>query len=136
MEDYVDSTDAKDRRVSRNLLGLYANAVVDAMINTMQRSSNSSSTDIAEDGSTLWVVGHAIYLPAAALGVAYLVECDEDGIATILSCNTKEAEGYLIDLQQSTASYLSRPSSQTQGWNDEIPIMNVPAGYYSTTSSS
>eukprot|EP00536_Pseudo-nitzschia_multiseries_P007136 jgi/Psemu1/194890/e_gw1.163.17.1 len=71
---------------------------------------------------TLLVVAHAIYLPAAALGVATLLGCgDSDvgkspasssasasAIEPILSCNTKEAEGYLIDAEQRTVRYLSR----------------------------
>jgi hypothetical protein len=50
-------------------------------------------------GSTLWVVGHAIYLPAAA--AASVAGCRDQ--AVIFSSNTREAEGYLIDLESCTA---------------------------------
>ena len=112
LRDYVDSSDAKDREVSRSLLGAYATTVIDTMVDTMQSSAAASATSV--DDGTLWMVGHAIYLPAAALGVASIVECDEAGIETILSRNIKESEGFLIDIRQSKVSYLSRPSSQTQ----------------------
>jgi hypothetical protein len=59
--------------------------------------------------STLWMVGHAIYLPAAALGAASLAGCRDQEV--ILSSNTKEAEGYLIDLENCTVECISRPSS-------------------------
>ena len=108
LSDYVNSEDTTDRKISRELLGSYASTVMDVMVDTMQETTDSHDLD----DSTLWLVGHAIYLPAAALGVASIVDCDDRGIETILSCNTKEAEGYLIDLQQSTATYMSRPVSQ------------------------
>ena len=72
------------------------------------------AVSVTGNGVTLWMVGHAIYLPAAALGVAAILDCAEAGMETILSSNTKEAEGYLIDLQKSEALYLSRPSSGQQ----------------------
>ena len=59
-------------------------------------------------GSTLWVVGHAIYLPAAALRAASVAGCRDQEV--ILSSNANEAEGYLIDLESYTAEYINRLS--------------------------
>jgi hypothetical protein len=56
--------------------------------------------------------GHAIYLPAAALAVASLADCDKDAIEILLSTSTQEAEGYLIDLETSKIQYLARPTTQ------------------------
>jgi broad specificity phosphatase PhoE len=106
LTDYVECEDDEDREMSRKLLGLYAETVVDAM-NTVLLEANPTE----EHDFTMWMVGHAIYLPAAALGVATQLDCSESGLAVILSSNTKEAEGYLIDVGNSEAVYLSRPSS-------------------------
>ncbi|CAB9506009.1 expressed unknown protein [Seminavis robusta] len=105
LSDYVDSEDQNDRAVSRKVLGEYSSAAIDAISETLKTGAGQ------QEDSTLLVVGHAIYLPAAALGVASLVDCQPEGLETILSCNTQEAEGYLIDLESSQATYLSRPSS-------------------------
>jgi Histidine phosphatase superfamily (branch 1) len=108
LSDYVNSENKDDAEVARRLLGLYSRTVVDAMQNLLQGHSFDGETGPT---TTLWMVGHAIYLPAAALYVASLVGCKPEGTETILSCNTKEAEGFLIDLEKSQASSLSRPSS-------------------------
>lgn len=108
LTDYVDSSDSEDREMARSLFGLYATTVIDVMKNSLIDSSKDGSGD----NLTLWMVGHAIYLPAAALGVASLVDCSDRGLETIMSSNTKEAEGYLIDIANSEAVYLSRPSQQ------------------------
>lgn len=111
LRDYVDSSDPDDRDISRTLLGMYADTVATAMSETLQQDTSTAGTRKGEN-LTLWMVGHAIYLPAAALGVASIADCCEAGMETILSTNTKEAEGYIIDLEKSEASYLARPSSQ------------------------
>jgi len=110
LKEYVDNGDEKDRKLARDLLGAYATSVVDIMMDAMKTASLAPATALAE-GTTLWMVGHAIYLPAAAIGVAALAGCDEAGIETILSCNTQEAEAYLISLDTAKAEYLQRPSS-------------------------
>jgi hypothetical protein len=112
LRDYLDSKDAEDRDLSRNLLGMYADTVVKVMSETVAESS--SGTIPREAGTTLWMVGHAIYLPAAALGVASIVGSSDSGIETILSSNTREAEGYLIDLEDADVTYLARPSNPKQ----------------------
>ena len=101
LDDYVNNANATDRQVSRALLGSYAANVMDAMMVAMREPPKPLVT-----GSTLWMVGHAIYLPAAALGVASIVDCDESDLDIIMSCNTKEAEGYLIDIRKSKVACL------------------------------
>jgi hypothetical protein len=112
LSDYLDNPDLEDRNLARELLGMYADSVIGSMVDVLEPSLDDPA-DRAVD-STLWVVGHAIYLPAAALGVASIVDCSSSGLETILSSNTKEAEGYLIDIskEEADARYLARPSSQ------------------------
>ena len=57
---------------------------------------------------TLVVVGHAIYLPAAALFAAEALGCDQKGRSQILGCDTQEAEGYLVE-PDGSVSLLRRP---------------------------
>jgi hypothetical protein len=85
--------------------------VTETMLNVAV-AGGSSVSDTTEQGTnrtTLCFVGHAIYLPAAALGVATLAGCSDAAKDMILSSTTREAEGYLIDLERSSAEYLSRP---------------------------
>jgi hypothetical protein len=118
LRDYLDSDDATDRQVARKLLGAYAHTAVDAILEAIEPSSPASTTATTTGSapttttSTLCVFGHAIYLPAAALGVASLAGCDKDSIEILLSTSTEEAEGYLIDLETSKTHYLARPPTQ------------------------
>ena len=109
LKDYLDAADDEDRQVAQSVLGAYAHHVANVMMEAVQ-----NTTQTCQDGTTLWMVGHAIYLPAAALGVASLLECNEDGKDLILSTNTVEAEGYLIDVSGRSVSSLIRPSYK--GW--------------------
>jgi hypothetical protein len=61
-----------------------------------------------EDNFKLCFIGHAIYLPAAALGVSSLIGCEQTEMDVILTTNTREAEGYVLDLKARKVSYLSR----------------------------
>lgn len=110
LSDYLDSSDSEDRELARSLLGSYADTVVGAMADAMEPSANSAPQRATN--TTLWMVGHAIYLPAAALRVASLVGCGASSLETILSTNTKEAEGYLINIEKAEATYLARPSTK------------------------
>jgi hypothetical protein len=113
LRDYLDSDDATDRQVARTLLGAYAHTAVDAILEAIEPSSSASTTATTTNGTdTLCFFGHAIYLPAAALGVASLAGCDKDCIEILLSTSTQEAEGYLIDLEASKIHYLARPPKQ------------------------
>jgi len=105
--------DGEDQSTARQLLGGYAHTVLQEILNVtniVDDNKNPNPSVANVDGpSVLWIVAHAVYLPAAALGVAWvLMEGDEDtttkdptasSLDVILSTNTKEAEGYLIHLK-------------------------------------
>jgi Histidine phosphatase superfamily (branch 1) len=118
---YLHHSDTNDRNAARTVLGEYASHVAQALSKELFDSSqvnddpgNSShrakvDKQHQQPGTTLCVVGHAIYLPAAALGVAALLDCcDPESEKVMLSTNTREAEGYLINLQRRNVTYLSR----------------------------
>jgi broad specificity phosphatase PhoE len=120
--DYLNAADIDDRQAAQQVLGEYAAAAIDAIQRTV-RSPNGEDTCVepSTDNSktTLLVVAHAIYLPSAALALASLIPKEttktttDQGIETILATNTREAEGYLIDLSTAQVRYLSRPSDAT-----------------------
>ena len=103
---YVDNQDENDRDEMRRLLHLYAVNTLNAMTDMLRSNPTPSSVD---KGSTLWMVGHAIYLPSAVLGLASLIGCDDESKELALSTVTQEAEGYLVSLDTKKVSYLSRP---------------------------
>ena len=119
LADYVrNNSNDLDRATARRLLGAYAHRVVDILYNTVTKNTADSVNadglgvnDSKVPTRTLLLVGHAIYLPAAALGVASLVGCDTTVQEMILTTPTREAEGYLIHLDApETSRYLERPS--------------------------
>lgn len=107
LRDYLDAPDEYDRQVARDLLSKYAASAIDAIHSEIVQKSEKSMYS-----STLLVVAHAIYLPAAALGVASAIvgTKGEETTEVTLTTNTQEAEGYLIDLESNKVLYLSRPS--------------------------
>jgi Histidine phosphatase superfamily (branch 1) len=105
LKDYLNHQDEQFRLDAQFVLGAYAHSAVDVIINLVGRYDVPQS----DTNSTLWIVGHAIYLPAAALGVASLSGCKDCHL--ILSMNTLPAEGYLIDVENQQARYLTRPTS-------------------------
>lgn len=105
LNDYLNHQEEQFRLDAQFVLGAYAHSVVDAIMSLVGQHDVPESVP----NSTLWMVGHAIYLPAAALGVASLSGCKDCDI--ILSMNTLPAEGYLIDVERQKASYLSRLTS-------------------------
>lgn len=115
--DYLGTatTDETDRLVAHDVLGKYAAAAIDAIHNVIAGDPNdddlpASSSTSSSTSTTLLVVAHAIYLPSAALAVAATLGCDvNESLNVPLSVNTREAEGYLIDLTSREVSYLSRP---------------------------
>ena len=111
LDEYLNHPDGQCRSDAQNVLGAYSHSVIDTIFNEVQQHNRDGFDDsvMPESTSTLWMVGHAIYLPAAALGVASLIGCADCSV--FLSCNTKEAEGYLIDLETSSTTYLARPES-------------------------
>jgi len=108
LKDYLDAEDTEDRETARTVLGEYAHNVAQVMMESVE---STPRREIINNATTLWMVGHAIYLPAAALGVASLLNCDEHGKNVILTTNTVEAEGYLLDATDGSVSYLTRPSN-------------------------
>lgn len=113
---YVDNKEDIDREQMRLLLSDYAFQVITAIHHTVLPDSAESSLQIGLQGSAaigtiLWIVGHAIYLPSAALGVAYLIGSDDSAKEIIMNTITGEAEGYLIHTTDTTVHYLKRPSS-------------------------
>jgi hypothetical protein len=105
LKDYLNHQDEQFRLDAQFVLGAYAHSAVDVIMNVVRQHG------VLESGtnSTLWMVGHAVYLPAAALGLASLSGCKDCSI--ILSMNTLPAEGYLIDVKKQEACYLCRPTS-------------------------
>lgn len=110
---YLHHSDINDRNAARTVLGEYAYSVAQVLSKELASSQSNETRDEGgnndEQGTTLCIVGHSIYLPAAALGVASLVGCcDPASEDVMLSINTGEAEGYLINLQSRQVTYLSR----------------------------
>jgi hypothetical protein len=99
--DYLTNSVDQERQDAQKVLGAYAHVVVDEiMIECTEKEISQPAP------CTLWMVGHAIYLPAAALGIASLLDCE--GLDIILSSNTKEAEGFLVDLRTNSVQHMSR----------------------------
>jgi broad specificity phosphatase PhoE len=112
LQDYLEAEDDYDRAVTRDLLGTYAASSMDAVHALVQEEQESrNSMAVSSSFATLLIVAHAIYLPAAALGMASMLGCmAEDSLRIPLLCNTREAEGYLLDLATTPqVRYLSRP---------------------------
>jgi hypothetical protein len=108
---YLDNDDANDRAAAQKVLGKYASDMAKAIVD-VARSDDTIELKGEMDGWTLWFVGHAIYLPSAALAVASLAYCNDAAKDLILTTSTQEAEGYLIDIQQPSVRYLARPSNR------------------------
>lgn len=105
---YIDNKDSdSDRKTAQRLLSQYAQNIADVIYEV---ANQNKCTNSAAKASTLLFVGHAIYLPAAALGIASIVRCDNVSQSLILSSVTREAEGYLVDLDKSSVRYLARPA--------------------------
>jgi broad specificity phosphatase PhoE len=109
LNDYLNAEDDEDRKAAREVLGAYAHNVTEVIAKSTMKDSCSVSLS---QNSTLLMVGHAIYLPAVALGIASLLDCDEDSKQLILSTNTLEAQGYLIDTLSGSVRLLVRPSNE------------------------
>mmetsp|Transcript_16842 Transcript_16842/g.24651 ORF Transcript_16842/g.24651 Transcript_16842/m.24651 type:complete len:275 (+) Transcript_16842:179-1003(+) len=107
IREYLEDPDVEDRKVANDILGAYGRDALESMITTLVESNTSTLDNNL--GRTLLVIGHAIYLPAAALCLAYVCECDAKGEELILSTNTREAEGYAIDVSEGKVTLLCRP---------------------------
>ena len=106
--------DEDDTIVAQKIFGDYAYDVVDVIRKEFEYATRNHS----ETGTTLLIVGHAIYLPAAALGMALETNIcsykslDNDkpnkNIDLLMDTNTKEAEGYLLNIEQKSVTLLCR----------------------------
>ena len=114
LRDYVgeDGDDVTgDRATMRKLLSEYATDVVQAIVELLRDKNGISGAQMgrrSDEGTTLWIVSHAIYLPSAVLGVALLAHCDAASLDVVLSTSTREAEGYLVSIKEASVQYLSR----------------------------
>ena len=62
--------------------------------------SSYNYNDNGTDMQTLLFVGHAVYLPSAVLGLNSVIRgFSKDCLDLVLDTNTKEAEGYLVNLR-------------------------------------
>jgi hypothetical protein len=111
LETYLNCEDDGDREVARTVLGSYAHSVAHVIRDMLEKDIAEDDHGANKNATTLWIIGHAIYLPAIALGVASILGCQEPGTNLILSTNTVEAEGYLVDVAASTVSLLQRPTN-------------------------
>ena len=113
---YLEAANPTDRQAAQTVLGAYAAAAVDALEQQVGMETHDDSATVSTAPSILLVVAHAIYLPAAVLGVASLVGqslTTDQNLDVVLSTNTKEAEGYLLDLETGQVTYLVRPESSS-----------------------
>lgn len=100
---YVYNPDEQDRSLAQRLVGGYVEEVMNRMLKVALESSPE------ERNSTLLLVGHAIYLPAATLGIATTAGCSQEDQDLILDDQTQEAEGYLVDVADASVRLLQRP---------------------------
>mmetsp|Transcript_28182 Transcript_28182/g.42635 ORF Transcript_28182/g.42635 Transcript_28182/m.42635 type:complete len:243 (+) Transcript_28182:164-892(+) len=103
LRDYLSNPDESIKTDAQRVLGDYAESSVEAIMKSLQQNETKTST-------TMWIVAHAIYLPAAALAVGSILRCD--GLDVISSTNTKEAEGYLIDVEKRSVVCMFREESR------------------------
>jgi hypothetical protein len=108
LQDYLNCENDADQNVARIVLGSYAHNVINIIMNVLQQSEKTSTATGTSKETTLWMIGHAIYLPAVALGIATILECADKNL--LLTTNTVEAEGYVIDnIHNSSVQLLQRP---------------------------
>lgn len=103
LRDFYEDSDEDDRRVAHEVLGSYAESSLNAIKEVAHDSEMSINSD---DKSTLLFFAHAVYLPGASLCLASASGCM--GVDLCLDTNTKEAEGYLVDLEKRKCSLLCR----------------------------
>lgn len=106
---YLENEDPKDAAAAKIVLGNYARSSLDIMWATTKESNQNATPDTGIN-RTLLFFAHAIYLPSAALCLAAALDCS-DGMDLILDTNTKEAEGYCIDIDKENVSLLCRPET-------------------------
>mmetsp|Transcript_7376 Transcript_7376/g.21758 ORF Transcript_7376/g.21758 Transcript_7376/m.21758 type:complete len:273 (-) Transcript_7376:111-929(-) len=114
LRDYVENPDDDDRQAALDVLGAYANVALEAICKYADKKvEGGDKRAAAEPETTLLFFAHAIYLPSAALGLAEICDCSQTSIDLLLSTDTQEAEGYLIDLLDKEVSLLVRPKEDS-----------------------
>ena len=130
LKEYLQNNNEHINTESRQFLGDYTEnaiaSIIEVVTNTTanNNTNNEIKADANDDATTLLLVAHAIYLPAAVLGVASLLGCFDNNkevegessyshtgstaMDVLLSTNTNEADGYLIDVKHKSVRYLSR----------------------------
>jgi hypothetical protein len=121
LSSYLENDDDDIRIRSQLVLGSYANSCVESIIEQISASTPQAVLPSYPPFYTLLVVGHAVYLSAAALAVCSLLGC-HDSKNIILQTNTREAEGYLIDRQAKSVKYLSRDEEVNVRYSTPIGI--------------
>jgi len=97
LRDYIEHENTDVRSTARDVLFGYASNVFNTLPDHL--------TD-REEGSTLLIIGHAIYLPSLTYTLAG--QLGSEALDTVLDCNTQEAEGYLLDLSNGKVNTLKR----------------------------
>lgn len=108
---YLDNENQDDAEAARIVLGNYARSSLDTMFNAATKERNHNATPGVDVCRTLLFFAHAVYLPSAALCLAAALDCN-NGMDLIFDTNTKEAEGYCIDIDvdKENVSLLRRPT--------------------------
>ena len=107
---YLANKNLDDADAARVVLGKYASSSLDIMYDLAQEGKKLVIPNERDIGRTLLFFAHAVYLPSAALSLAAALDC-YDGLDLILDTNTKEAEGYCIDIFNENVSLLCLPTS-------------------------
>jgi len=115
LQTYVnDGTNKQDCVDARIGFGTYSHTCIHALLNALLADTSAPPSLNSDTTTTLWVVGHAMYLPSIVLGLATLLDCDEESKDLVLATNTKEAEGYLLDVEHKNVRLLQRPSTSSE----------------------
>ena len=107
---YLANKNLDDADAAKVVLGKYASSSLDIMYDLAQEGKKLVVPNERDIDRTLLFFAHAVYLPSAALSLAAALDC-YDGMDLILDTNTKEAEGYCIDIFNENVSLLCLPTS-------------------------
>ncbi|KAL7536792.1 hypothetical protein ACHAWF_005562 [Thalassiosira exigua] len=115
---YLENPDEGDAEAARIVYGAYARDGLDLLWDVISDASKGDASSV-EKGRTLLFFSHAVYLCSVGLAFAAAIGCgsgdeegatgDEGGVDLLLDTNTREAEGYCINVESQTVSLLLRP---------------------------
>jgi Histidine phosphatase superfamily (branch 1) len=107
--DYLNNdSDSDDKLIGKRILGKYASDIIQSILEIIIIGSHDNGSSDQPNGMTFLFVGHSIYLPAAAFGIACKLQCDDASKDILLKTVTGEAEGYLIDIDSRCVQLLKR----------------------------